>query len=135
MCEGLIDVRKFQNVLGQRVHVFLRGEALCERHQQIQIPNCFFAATQRSGGCYAFRCLAPLLNMHTKSVRGGFRPGQQKTPSRPFERFNRFQDVLLALFSEAFHIAQLAFLRNFLHILNGSSLEFLPQQRSFLGTE
>ena len=42
----LVDIWKFQDVFGERVHVFLRGVAVRECHQQIQITDGFLPAAQ-----------------------------------------------------------------------------------------
>ena len=90
MCQLLIDVRESQDVLGQSVHMFLRRESVRQRHQQIQIPNGFFAATQRTGRgdrVHAFSCL---LNVFGDCQRRIFRGANQKPPRGFLEYFHGF---------------------------------------------
>jgi len=56
----------------------------------------------------------------------GFRHVLPKSPGRALECLDRLQNVLLALFAKARHIAQLAFQRKFLHVRNGGRFEVRP---------
>ncbi len=59
----------------------------------------------------------------------------QEAAGGALEEVRGFQNILFALFAEAFEIAKLSFTRQFFDAFDRGDFEFLPKQRDFLGAE
>ena len=123
MRQDLIDIRKFQDVFGERIHMFLRRESVCQRHQQIQIAYGFFPAPQRACGRHRIHRFSRFLDVLRECQRCGFGRVDQK-PSRGFLKyFHRLQNILFAFLAEARQVAQLLFSGEFFYVRNRGRFE------------
>src|SRR5260370_28805335 len=102
-------------MLGDGVDMLLRGEAVGERQQQVKIADGFFSAAQ--GTCRRDRsdALSIFLDVRDHAFRCRFRSVETKAAGRSLERLDGLEDVLLAFFTEARHVAQLALKSKLLH--------------------
>src|SRR6266481_6581873 len=132
MRQRLIDPAKRKDMLGKRVHVFLRGVPIGKRNEQIQIANCFLASTQRTRRSNRLDRLSGLFNMRDQRGRGVF-GGTKEESSRGFlEHFHGLENVLFAFFAEAGQVAKFSFSRKLFHVRHGPGLEVRPQKRHLL---
>ena len=132
MRQLLVDVRKFQDVLRERVHVFLRSESIRERNQQIQIANGFLPAPQRTCRRHRIHSFSRFLDMLRKRQRRRFRRADQEPSRGLLKNFHGLQNILFALLAKARQVPQLLLPGKPFHVRNRGRFEVRPKERHFL---
>ncbi len=133
--QNLVDSRVLQNMFGDGVDVLLRSEAVGKRKQQVKIADGFFSPAQGARRRDGSDALSVFFDVRDHAFGRRFRRIQSEAAGRSLERLDGLEDVLLAFFTEARHLAQFALKSEFLDVSHGGGLEVRPQKRHLLRSQ